>query len=295
MMMYYRRKLLLALVEFCGGKVKRTDCLKLLFLFCQYTKRNYYDFFPHKYGGFSLIAYQDKNRLTTLGFLRDSDDFELISGNSFISQLKTPDQKSLHSIVSTLNTLKGTALVKKAYIEYPEYTCRSEILTDILTQNEIKQIQTYWNTDASPRLFTIGYQGITIDAYLHRLIANNVRVLVDVRKNPLSMKYGFSKTRLRKYIENAEIQYVHLPELGIPSQLRQHLESDEAYKQLFEKYEAEILPTQCSAIKTITQILGQHKRIALTCFETDYHYCHRHKITAYLENMPDFKTSIIHL
>lgn len=51
--MFYRQKLLLALIESNGHSIKRTDLQKLLFLFCQETGQNYYDFFPHKYGPFS--------------------------------------------------------------------------------------------------------------------------------------------------------------------------------------------------------------------------------------------------
>jgi hypothetical protein len=45
--MFYRRKILLALLEAFGGSLKRTDCQKLLFLFCQRRGKNYYDFFPY--------------------------------------------------------------------------------------------------------------------------------------------------------------------------------------------------------------------------------------------------------
>ncbi len=62
--MFYRQKILLALIETFGGRLKRTDCEKLLFLFCQKTGRNYYDFFPYRYGGFSLVSYHDKTNLT---------------------------------------------------------------------------------------------------------------------------------------------------------------------------------------------------------------------------------------
>ena len=66
--MYYRRKLLLALVEAFGGTLNRTDCLKIFFLFCQKTDKNHYDFFPYRYGGYSFLVIQDKARLEALGY-----------------------------------------------------------------------------------------------------------------------------------------------------------------------------------------------------------------------------------
>ena len=293
--MFYRRKLLLALIESVGGTLPRTDCQKLLFLFCQYTQRNYYDFFPYKYGSFSLLAYQDKSRLTDLGFLYDSDNFELKTHQSFFTELKPKDQRSLRAFSSELQNLRGTDLLRKAYLEYPQYTCRSEILTGIFTTDEIQRLQTYWNDDISPGLFTLGYEGRTIDAYLHILISNNVQALLDVRKHPSSMKYGFSKNTFKQHLERGGIQYFHLPELGIASKLRQHLTTPESYKHLFDRYQSEILPHQSSSLNQVQQILSQYKRIALTCFEHDYHFCHRHKIAEYFDQLPGFHTRIIHL
>lgn len=60
-----------------------------------------------------------------------------------------------------------------------------------------------WNTDTKPAVFSIGYEGLTIDSFLNKLIANNITLVVDVRNNPQSMKYGFSKKSFKKYIENA--------------------------------------------------------------------------------------------
>ncbi|MBK6650144.1 MAG: DUF488 domain-containing protein [Betaproteobacteria bacterium] len=45
-------------------------------------------------------------------------------------------------------------------------------------------------------LFTLGYEGLTIDAFIARLQAAQVKTVVDVRELPLSRKKGFSKTGL---------------------------------------------------------------------------------------------------
>ncbi len=211
--MFYWRKLLLALLESVGGTLPRTDCQKLLFLFCQYTHQNHYDFFPYKYGSFSCLAYQDKRRLTDLGLLNDTENFELKQQlkqhRSFIAELKPKDQRSLRWFSAEFKELRGSDLLRKVSLEYPQYTCRSEFLSEILTPDEIERIQVYWNTDTSPGLFTVGYGGLTIDSYLHLLISQNIRALLDVRKNPTSMKYGFSKNALTGYLEKGGIHYFH--------------------------------------------------------------------------------------
>ncbi|WP_200885350.1 DUF488 family protein [Jejuia pallidilutea] len=55
-------------------------------------------------------------------------------------------------------------------------------------------------------LFTIGYEGISLEHYLNKLIRNNIKLLCDVRKNALSMKYGFSKSQLKNACEGVCIK-----------------------------------------------------------------------------------------
>jgi uncharacterized protein (DUF488 family) len=59
-------------------------------------------------------------------------------------------------------------------------------------------------------LFTIGYEGKGIEKFLNSLIKNNIKVLCDVRKNPLSRKFGFSKTKLEHLCKQIEIYYIHM-------------------------------------------------------------------------------------
>ena len=58
-----------------------------------------------------------------------------------------------------------------------------------------------------PGLCTIGYEGSTLENYLNRLLRDGVTLLCDVRRNPLSRKYGFSKGTLAKACEGVGIRY----------------------------------------------------------------------------------------
>ena len=293
--MFYRRKILLALIEAFGGNLSRTDCQKLLFLFCLRRNRNYYDFFPHKYGCFSFLLAQDKDRLADLGFLVAQKQFQLTKRQSFLYQLYLEDQFALQNFVAEIGILRGEKLIRKAYLEYPYYASRSEIADKVLRQAEYERVCKTRNITDIPCLFTIGYEGMTIDAYINVLLANNVKVLVDVRKNPLSMKYGFSKTKFADYTRYAGILYFHIPELGVPSKLRQNLSSPNAYNTLFDFYYTEILPNQKDAIARLRNILAEQKRVAITCFEENPQFCHRHKIVEFLENIDSFDTKVVHL
>jgi uncharacterized protein (DUF488 family) len=293
--MYYRRKILLALIEVFGGSLQSTDCEKLLFNFCQQTGKNHYDFFPYKYGPFSIMSYYDKRRMIDLGMLKPADDFQLNTKHSFLNELTATDKSALLRFKSNIGNLRGDRLVKKIYREFPQFSARSKIAERHFDADEIKQLKFAWNTDKTPFVFTIGYEGLTIDSFLNKLIANNITVVVDVRNNPQSMKYGFSKKSFKQYIESAGMKYIHIPELGIPSAMRKGLGESVSHKALFKAYENKLLPKQEIEIKQLIDLTNQNERIALVCFEADHLFCHRHSLVGHLQNNKAFKRAVIHL
>ncbi len=293
--MFYRQKILLALVELYDGRLSNTDLEKLLFLFCQTTQQNYYDFFPYKYGPFSFLSYYDKHKLIERGLLKDTKHFELKVSTSYLDKLKPKDCIALRSFFMRTSKLRGQALVRKTYLEYPGYAAKSEIAKNVLNQEEYFHASSSWNLETENTLFTIGYEGSTIDQYLYRLLLNNVRALIDVRKNPFSRKHGFSKKHLQKYMAKVGLKYYHLPELGISSNLRKNLNGIQSYENLFEYYASTILPEQGPAINKIKQLLLKHRRVALTCFEAEYSMCHRHKVAELLELDPNLNIPIHHI
>jgi uncharacterized protein (DUF488 family) len=293
--MYYRRKVLLALLEVFDGSLKNTDCEKLLFNFCQQSGKNHYDFFPHQYGPFSFVSYYDKRRLIELGLLKPANDFQLNTKHSYLKELKPTDQKALLSFKLGIGDLRGDKLVKKTYREFPHFSARSKIVERLFIAEELKQLQFAWNMDKKPCVFTIGYEGLTIDAFLNKLISNNITIVVDVRNNPQSMKYGFSKKSFKQYIDNIGMKYIHIPELGISSVMRKALGRGTSRKALFKTYESKLLPKQEIAIKQLIDLTNKKERIALVCFEADHQSCHRHKLVEYLQKIKAFKRTVIHL
>ena len=123
------------------------------------------------------------------------------------------------------------------------------------------------------RVYSVGYEGKTIGAFLAELAENNVSLLVDVRRNALSRKKGFSKKQLAGFLESKGIGYLHFPELGIDSKKRKNLNSEKDYKELFKEYRNE-LPLKKHEIEKIEELAGK-QRIALMCFEADKNFCHR--------------------
>lgn len=294
--MLYRQKVLLALHQAIGGRLSSTDLEKLLFLFCRNGGANHYDFFPYRFGAFSLVSYDDRRKLVQTDHLRlEGNTTEVVSKTSYIDSLEAADKISLRSFVRKYGLIRGKELVRRSYLEYPEYAIKSEIAASVLTPKELEAIDAQRQFPNTSALFTLGYEGISVDAYLDILVRSNIRMLVDVRKNPFSRKFGFSQRALKENTERIGVEYRHLPELGIESVLRRELISAEDYKQLFEYYANEILPVQASALDRVKMYVFKYGRIALTCFEAQAHMCHRHKITDRLSRDETFVVPIVHL
>jgi uncharacterized protein (DUF488 family) len=140
-----------------------------------------------------------------------------------------------------------------------------------------------------PQVFSVGYEGKSIDFFLNLLIKNHVELLVDVRANAFSMRFEFRKKKLANFLQKAGIEYMHVPELGINSFYRKNWKND--YKKLFELYENTLLPKQVNKINELAEI-GRNKRIALMCFEKNKEQCHRNILSKKLENLG---INVIHL
>lgn len=293
--MYYRRKILLALLEAAGGNLSSTDMEKLLFLFCMEQEKNHYDFFPYKFGCFSFMSYQDKRILTDQGYLSDVENFKLYRRKSTFHLLKSEDRYAIKDFARQTNKLRGDKLIRYVYLKYPYYATRSEITDRVLSDEEKNRIGMQRKTELSKCLMTIGYEGLTIDSYIDKLMQNNVSIVIDVRRNPISMKYGFSKTRLRNYLNKVGIAYEHIPELGIDSSLRKNLETVDDYNELFADYAMNMLHNSEDHLSRITRILASYNHVALTCFEAKATSCHRHKITEHLHKQKHWNTPIVHI
>jgi hypothetical protein len=75
--MFYRRKILLALIEAFGGQLQSTDLQKLLFALSVKQQNPSYHFVPYKFGCFSFQAVADKSALTKTGYLNNTDKWEV--------------------------------------------------------------------------------------------------------------------------------------------------------------------------------------------------------------------------
>lgn len=293
--MFYRQKILLALIEAFGGRVNRLDLQKYLFLFTQTCQQERsYDFVPYKYGCFSFQSYADRKNLTALRHLTSEDDWQL-SNSGHLGTIDESDGQKIVSFQKHYKGLSGDSLVREVYRRYPYYAINSEMAARLLSSRELANIEAARPKADDYCFFTIGYEGSSFENYLNRLIQNNVKMLCDVRKNPISRKYGFSKLTLADTLNKLGIAYVHIPALGIVSEKRQSLNSQADYDRLLDEYERTTLLKGASDFTALYKLFREHRRVAITCFEAQPHMCHRGRVAKALEALPGWGYPIQHI
>lgn len=295
--MYYRRKVLLALLETFGGSLGKTSLQKLLFLFSEKLEKPIFDFVPYQYGCYSYQSVWDLGALSLKNFIEVKRTFwQLKNVNAnYISLLKENDQQKLTDLFQDFNSFSSQKLLHFTYLKYPYYATKSKILKKVLSTPEITMIKESIEKSKDTILHTIGYEGISLETYLNKLIKADVKLLCDVRKNPFSQKFGFSKDMLSNTCKAMGIKYLHLPALGIQSEKRQNLKTQTDYDLLFMEYATDTLPEAEIYINEILILLKKYKRIALTCFEAHHCQCHRGILAKYIIELPESNFELKHL
>lgn len=122
-------------------------------------------------------------------------------------------------------------------------------------------------------LLTFGYEGLTIDEFIHRLNDADVKTIVDVRELPLSRKKGFSKTSFSAALSEHGIAYLHVPALGCPKPIRNQYKADGNWRTYTKDFLAYVA-TQEAPIQELVKI-ARATTACLVCFEADFSMCHR--------------------
>ena len=288
-MLYYRRKILLALLEVFGGKLSAIQFQKYLFLFTREQMNKAFSFIPYKYGCFSFQANQDMTTLGTYGYVQENEKgYELLSLSSdYLAQLDMFDQQVMRSVYDEFSHMTQDELVTYIYVNYPFYAINSTIAGRLLTPEQMQKVVSQRRHKQGKQLFTIGYEGVALEDYIKRLIIEDVHILCDVRKNADSQKYGFNKSQLEKACEGVGIRYVPVPDLGIESDKRQDLRSQHDYDVLFAEYDRTVIPQNQQSLRYVYNLIMTDERVALTCFEKDPKQCHRSRVAKALMDMAD--------
>lgn len=294
--MFYRRKIILALLQAFEGQLPKISLQKLLFLFSTRQTKTDYDFVPYKYGCYSFSANADLVAMVRHGqLLEDQSSFTKIDPVDYVKKLNETDKKILIEIKNTYGKMTTNSLMKLTYLNYQYYAINSIKAKEILNDEQYEKVLNAKPVNKEIILYTIGYEGISLEEYLNRLIKNDVKVLVDVRSNALSMKFGFSKTQLKTFCGSLNIEYIHIPEVGIQSELRQELKTQMDYDNLFDIYKRQNLKKTTIHQQKIINLLKDKKRIALTCFEANICQCHRRHLAEAILNHPEWSFVLKHI
>jgi uncharacterized protein (DUF488 family) len=122
---------------------------------------------------------------------------------------------------------------------------------------------------AAGRIYSVGYEGLTVAGLVERLQQSRIEELVDVRANPSSRRPGFSKKSLSAAVEAAGIAYRHEPLLG---NAFRDVDDFDAAMDLMRDHLASGEPAE--AVHRLVA-LAEDRRIGVLCLETDQRRCHR--------------------
>jgi hypothetical protein len=292
-----RQRQLLLLLDALGGTADNLDFQKLLFLYCQEPASGTpYEFVPYRFGAFSFTSYADRRKLVDRHLLVDDNQRWKLTDEGRCAVGGTPDMH-MAAFARQHRSLRGDALVAEMYRRFPYYAIRSEVAERVLhgDGDVLARIDAERCPDKTPGVLTVGYEGHTLEGYLNLLLRSGVTLLCDVRRNPISRKYGFAKATLSRSCDGADIRYEHLPELGIASEQRQGLTSQAHYDALFADYERTALPKQTKALDMIAEWIRAGERVALTCYEHLPRQCHRRSVAAALEQRLGRESAVNHI
>ena len=270
----HRQRVLLSLLRAFGGEMRDCDFQRRLFDYSRRCRKRGvdapYDFVIQEHGPRSFTAAADRDRLARRGIFVSGAWQLTAEGRRLAGNFKNRDVAVFVARLQRRRDAAGTD-GKQAPVGDRD---RSEVA----------------ERNGSPSgglLATIGYEGRSYEAYFNQLLQLGISRLCDVRQNPLSRKWGFSKRLLAQGCEELDIKYEPFPELGIESEHRASLGDRGAYDRLFAQYEATTLPRCRNAVVRIAGWVDAGERVAITCYERDSRECHRSRVASAIVKIAD--------
>lgn len=134
-------------------------------------------------------------------------------------------------------------------------------------------------------IWTIGHSTRSAEDLMVLLKAHEIESLVDVRHYPGSRRYPhFGKEPLTKTLQQAGIEYHHIPELGGRRRARPDSPNTAWRNEAFRGY-ADYMGNKAFAIGIARLLeLARSRRVAIMCAEAVWWRCHRGLIADYLKS-----------
>ena len=279
--MLNRQKAIIELLNRAGRPVTHLQLTKLCFLlrheFDSGGGSAFYDFVPYKFGPFSFALFQEVGKLINQGYIEEPTKHSWKLSKDVTADTSKLDKKvkaDINELFGEFGSLSKNQLIDRIYESHPRFTINSEI----------KKLEC--PPKAKKAIFTAGYEGLSVDAFLDMLTSNGVKRIIDVRNNPIARRYGFHKSTLNRLSGNLGIDYKHVPELGIQSELRQNLDDQSDYSRLFDSYEKTTLSSSTMAIETVAGYCLE-KPSVLVCMEREPCNCHRGRLAPHVSRQTE--------
>ena len=293
--MFKRQKVILDVLETAGKPLSPIRFVKFLFFLRHESPFRddctFYDFVPYRYGPFSFALYRELNTLRRDGYVSNSANKISLASRTRVaagrkaSELSACQRETIARVVAANLGTPQNELLRSVYHRYPWYALMTEF-PDLVPEN-IPQ-----RPYADIAVYTVGYEGKSVDGFFNHLLASGISAIVDVRANPISRKYGFARKSMSDIASKLQIDYHHIPELGIESGRRVNLSDYESYQRLLDSYEMEMLPGRGPVIEKAVELLKQRPS-AFLCMERDVSCCHRSRLAKVAADMADLP--IVHL
>lgn len=278
--MLTRQKVILALLSGAGKPLTLTAFVKLVFLLRHESTLkdcpSFYDFVPYKYGPFSFTLYRELANLRRDGFVSSDQESVVLRENTAAlardkaRELPVAIQGEVNRVLRSHGQKSSATLLKDVYTQYPWYAAKSELA-------DLRPSPPAPTANATPAVRTAGYEGESVDSFFNRLLRRGIQLIIDVRANPISRRYGFSKSRLKEIGARLGFRYLHLPSLGIPRKWRADLTDFNSYQRLMSRYEQEMLPNLGKEVREVGRTMNETPAV-LVCLEKDVRCCHRGRL-----------------
>lgn len=290
-----RQKVVLAVLETAGRPVSAIELVKWMFLLRHETSLGkesaFYDFVPYRFGPFSFALYRELSTLQRDGYVTDEHpQLSLAKATREEARERSSDlpkdwMRAIREVVVRRGSQSQDELLRDIYTRYPWFATKSELA-------HLKPRESGPSPQTDIAVYTVGYEGKSVDGFFNGLLESRIAAIVDVRANPISRKYGFAKRSMSEIARKLGIGYEHLPELGIASSERADLDDYASYQRLLDRYETVMLPGRREAIDVAVEHL-QERPSALLCMEKDVTCCHRGRLAKAVA--PKLGRQIVHL
>lgn len=130
--------------------------------------------------------------------------------------------------------------------------------------------------------YTIGYEGRSINDLMSLMQNAGIRSVLDIRFSPVSMyRPELSKRNFQERTKQEGFLYVHMPEWGVPREIRVKAIAAGTRDIIWEWYDNYVVDRFFD--RNLHWFLNLEHPVAMMCVESDPTECHRHRLFIALE------------